>query len=78
MTAMNLMLRLRGVLPGDPLLVGDVITDHGDGTASVAFPGAGVARLRNPQAIGAGGRVFVQGGAITSEAPALPSVLIEI
>jgi hypothetical protein len=78
MTTLNLFLRLREVLPSDPLLVGDVATDHGDGTATVLFPGAGVARLRNPQAIAAGARVFVQGGAITGEAPDLPSVLIEI
>lgn len=78
MTTANVFRRLLEVLPSDPLLVGDVTSVESDGTAVVTLPGGGQLRVRNPLASGLDARVFVQGGAITGPAPALPFVDIQI
>lgn len=75
----NLFRRLAEVLPSSPpLMVGDIAQDYGDGTVRVTLPGGGVLRVRNPQSLAGGSRVFVQGGVVTGVAPALPVVQIEI
>lgn len=67
------------LLPSDPLRKGAIQVVHADGTATVALAGgAGSLRVRNPLAMAEGANVFIQGGAITGEAPALPVVMLEI
>ena len=74
----NIFKRLLDLLPADPIMVGDVTTVWPDGTATVTLISAGTLRVRNPQAIAAGGRVFIQSEQITGPAPTLPIVTLEI
>lgn len=78
MTTMNVYRRLLSLLPSDPLLVGDIVAIHGDGTATVALAGGGQIRVRNPQDFTVGARVFTLSGEIRGQAPVLPSVVIDI
>lgn len=70
--------RLLSLLPEQPVITGALQTAHTDGTATVELPGGDLIRVRNPLALVAGGRVYVQGDAITGTAPDLEYVLIEI
>ncbi len=79
----NLFRRIAGLLPGvmgsgAPLLVGTVTTVHSDGTATVTLPGGGITRVRNPLGSVTDDRVFLQGSAITGDAPNLPFESIDI
>ena len=74
----SLYTRLLSLLPDQPQLTATVSIAHADGTATVAFPGAGVMRVRNPLKLPQGAQVYVQGDAITGDAPDLPYVLIEV
>ena len=74
----NLYTRLLALLPDAPQLTATVSIAHADGTATVTFPGGGVMRVRNPLKQAQGAHVYVQGDAITGDAPDLPYVLIEI
>lgn len=78
MTTTNLFKRLRQLLPDEPVLTGQVSAVHGDGMATVDLPGSGQLRVRNPLGQQEGASVYVQGQAITGEAPQLPYVLMEI
>ena len=78
MTAINLYRRLRELQPEPPVITGKTVADLGDGTAGVQTTGGGYLIARNPLKVAEDKSVFVQGGAITGEAPELPYVLIEI
>lgn len=75
----NLYKRLKALLPDDPVMTGQISAVFADGTAQIALEGgAGQLRARNPLGAASGARVYVQGGAITGNAPAMAYVLIEV
>ena len=75
----NLYKRLKALLPDEPVMTGQISAVFADGTALVALEGAaGQLRVRNPLGTANGVRVYVQGGAVTGPAPAMPYVLIEV
>jgi len=63
-------------LPGDPLLIGTIESAHADGTASVMMLGGGSLRVRGTGT--AGQAVYVRGGMIEGQAPALAQVEVEV
>jgi hypothetical protein len=71
----NLLAEFRSLLPGSPLLVGDVLSIDG-GVAIVELPDGSTISARGQATIGQ--RVFVRDGAIEGVAPALAAVAIEI
>lgn len=71
----NLYRALRELLPEPPLLSGVVTAVHGDGTATVEFPGGGTQRVRGSATVA--DNVFVRNGLIEGEAPALTPLTIE-
>jgi hypothetical protein len=73
---MNIYRELIGLLPDDPLLIGEVLSNHADGTLTLEMPGGGRLRVRGVAA--AGDRVFVRAGVVEGEAPALALVQIEV
>lgn len=75
MTA-NVYRQLLELLPQDPLLTGEVLSMHSDGTVSVEMPGGGVIRVRGVFA--SGDRVFIQAGQAQGLAPDLAFAVIEI
>lgn len=77
MTA-SLYLGLADLLATDPLLFGVVSDVFPDGTAAVTLPGGGQMRVRNPLGLAAAAHVFLQGGAITSSAPAFDIIEVFI
>lgn len=68
--ALNPYVQLKKLLPGDPLLYGTVVSTSG-ATSVVELPGGSQINVRGAATVGAA--VFVRGGSIDSEAPALPS-----
>ena len=74
----TLYTRLLELLPAQPVLTATVATLYLDETALVTLPGGAQLRVRNPLSAGQGDAVYVQGGAVIGQAPALPVVLIEI
>lgn len=66
---------LLDLLPSSPLLVGDVVSVNGD-VAVVELPGGGLIQARGKAVVGA--HVFVQGGVIDGEAPALTYVAASV
>jgi len=79
MTTINPFARLLQLLPSDPLRKGAIQVTHADGTATVELAGAtGTLRVRNPLGLAEGGGVFIQGLAITGQAPDLPVVTLEL
>lgn len=78
MTAINLLRRLQDLQPEAPVLTGQITSVQSGGTASVQLTGGGVLTARNPLQLAPSQYVFLQGGVITSTAPDLPYVRIEI
>ena len=77
--SINLYRRLLQLLPQQPTLTATVSHDYGDGTAQVTLDhGAGQARLKNPLGFAVDAHVYIQGGAITGQAPSMTAVLIEV
>lgn len=75
----NFYRRLKALLPDDLVMTGQISSVFADGTALVALEGAaGLLRVRNPLGTASGVRVYVQGGAVTGSAPAMPYLLIEV
>lgn len=73
----NLWRRFKDLLPDDPLLIGTIRSNPGDGTRVVELLDGGT--LRASGSVAVGDKVFVQGGRITGgDAPDLPQVDIEI
>lgn len=67
---------LRDLLPeAPPLFVGQVVANSG-GLATIEVPGGGTLQARGSAAVG--DRVFFRDGVIESEAPDLPTLVIEI
>lgn len=69
--APNAWSRFSRLLPTDPLLVGEILANHGDGTATVQPPAGGTMRVRGTGTVGQ--NVYVRGGRIEGAAPALPA-----
>lgn len=65
----NTWAKFTRLLPADPLLMGEVSTQHGDGTNTVLLAGGGTVRVRGNSVAGAS--VYVRSGRIEGEAPAL-------
>ena len=74
----TLYTRLMELLPSAPVLTATITTMYLDETALVTLPGGAQLRVRNPLGAGQGDSVYVQGGAVIGQAPALPVVVIEI
>lgn len=72
----NLWQRFKDLLPDDPLLIGTIRANPGDGTRVVELLDGGTLRVTGDGAVG--DKVFVQDGRITGQAPDLPQVDIEI
>lgn len=75
MLANNPFAALRLLLPGQPLLVGVVVSGAG-GTYVIELPGGARIQARGTAVVGT--QVFVAGGAIQGEAPALTVVTAEV
>ena len=75
MTTTNLWLRLKNLLPEEPLLVGTVTlaTSHG---AKIELPDGSHIFVRGSASVGQ--RVFIRNGVIEGSAPNLPTVTIDI
>lgn len=73
--AVNLWARWKDLMPSDPILVADVVASE-FGRAQVQFPGGSRTWVTGAGTIGT--RVFVQGGKLAGEAPALPLVVDEV
>ena len=67
--------RLLGLLPSNPLQVGDVVA-VGSGTATIEMPGGGQVTVRGTAAFG--DRVFFRDGVIEGPAPTLTFVTVEV
>lgn len=67
--------RLIGLLPGRPLLVGDVVSVTG-GVATIEVPGGGYAQARGDATVGQ--RVYFRDGAIEGLAPTLTLVSADV
>lgn len=76
--SVNLFRRLQDLQPAAPVQTGQITAVRADGNASVLLVGGGTLLARNPLKLPTAAHVFVQGGAITGEAPNLPYVRIEI
>lgn len=68
----NIYRRLLEILPNQPVNIGTITTVNSDKTATVTLVDGGIVRVANPTNLTTGKRVFVQGDAITNEAPNLP------
>lgn len=71
----NLFKLFKQILPGTPLLVGDVLAADGE-VLTVELLGGGIMRARGKG--GVGQRVFVRDGAVEGQAPSLPLVEVEV
>jgi len=72
----NTWSRFKRLLPYDPLLVGTIEQLYPDGTATILMLGGGSQRVRGTGTVGQA--VYVRGGMIEGEAPALGQQVIEI
>lgn len=72
----NVYRQLLDLLPEAPLLAGEVIVNHSDGTVTVELLGGGQLRARGVAA--SGDRVFVRDGVVEGPAPDLTAVVIEV
>lgn len=73
---MNPWTLFQSFLPKQTTMIGTVVTEHADSTLSIELLGGGVLRVTGTAALGT--RIFARDGRMTSEAPDLPSVEIEI
>ena len=71
----NLLKEFQSLLPGAPLLAGEV-TALDNGIATIELPDGSIATARGTATIGQ--RVFIRDGVIEGPAPALTTVVIEI
>jgi hypothetical protein len=72
----NIWKQFADLLPNSPRLIGTLVLDHGDGTATITLLDGGVLRVKGRAT--AGQRVFVRDGRIEGEAPDLSQIQIEI
>ncbi len=73
---MNPYARLMRLLPGRPLLIGEV-TDFTDGVATLLMVGGGIAQARGA-GLTVGNNYFFRDGAVEGPAPDLPEDIIEV
>lgn len=66
----NLWAMFTGMLPGDPTLIGTVLSHTADGYSILEMPGGGVMKAKGIS-VTTGKKVFVQGGEVRGEAPEL-------
>lgn len=71
----SLLRDFQALLPASPLLVGDVVSIS-NGLATIELPDGALISARGGASVGQ--RVFVRGGAIEGQAPALPFVEIVV
>lgn len=71
----NLLAEFKSLLPGAPLLAGEV-TAIADNIATIELPDGATLTARGTTTVGQ--RVFVRDGVIEGQAPTLTTVLIEI
>jgi hypothetical protein len=64
------------MLPGETLLVGEVLANFGDGTASVQYHDGGTQRVRGSGTVG--GMVYVRAGRIEGAAPDMTAVTVDV
>lgn len=69
--------RLQKLLPQDPLLIGDVVLHHNDGTSTVTLADGRELRVRG-QNVAVGQKAFIRGGEIRGPAPNLAVVSITL
>ena len=67
----NIWKMFSDLVPEPPILIGTVTSWIGDSHSVVEMPGGGTI-IAKGQAVGVGGKAFVQNGEIRSEAPNLP------
>ena len=72
----NLWRQFQALLPDIPLLIGTVLSVHGDATVTVGLLDGGLLRVKGSAAIG--DQVFVRDGLIEGPAPVLEQQRIEI
>lgn len=72
----NAFAGLKKLLPDPPLSIGQVISSHADGTATVEYPGGAQQRVRSASVFGEGLRVYVRNGVIEGGAPVLSTTSI--
>lgn len=68
---MNVFNKFLALLPGRPLLVGEVIAHNADGTSAIELPGNIVIWV-DGQTVAVGLKAFVQDGRVQGQAPDLP------
>lgn len=73
----NIYRQLLDLLPQTPLTIATVVSQHSDGTVTVAYSGGGQVRVRG-EGFSASDRVFVRDGVIEVLAPSLTAVTIEV
>lgn len=71
----NLYRRFAALIPGQPVLAGQVVAVSTDG-ATVQLPGGALVRVRGTASIN--DHVYIRGGAIEGPAPALSGVDQEV
>ena len=73
----NIYRQLLDLLPQTPLTIATVVSQHSDGTVTVAYNGGSQVRVRGV-GFAASDKVFVRDGVIEGLAPALTAVTIEV
>lgn len=74
---MNIWKQFEALLPGDPLLVGEVLAHNPDGTSTVDLPGARSIQVQG-HGVAVGQKAYVQTGRIQGEASDLTLIDIPI
>jgi hypothetical protein len=72
----NRWMRFAKLLPREPLLAGELLADHGDGTATIEMFGGGERRVRGTGTVGS--NYWIRGGRIEGVAPALPAYDVDV
>lgn len=78
MSSTNLYLFLQGLQPPPVQLKGQITAQLTGGMCNVQLIGAGLLQARNPTGLAVGKWVYLKDASIVAEAPALPTVRIEI
>lgn len=72
----NKWIKFKSILPSDPLLIGNVVLAHSDGSCTVSLPSGGTVRVRGSGSPGQ--TVYIRSGKIDGIAPSLTALEIEI
>jgi hypothetical protein len=74
----NIWAKFKALIPTTPRLIGEVNSVLADDRYRVIFPSGEVVEALSSNTYSVGDSVFVEGDKITSRAPDLPSVTIEL